>query len=198
MLKYFYLANCDKFSEDEINIAQNQLINKTIAELTEISKNKLTAIPNIIKMINSHLANMDKNMMAEGERREKEGLPLIKEFFENIHRWVYLWGKNEALAVDFPWYLAHNSTDGKVALAKFAATTVVIDWRTELDAERRTVHPTECKDEQGGWADWKVETDKVVAVLKKLIPQLKENKADFWAHQHQRVNGPSANRFYSN
>ena len=141
----------------------------------------------VIQFLNDHLANMDKMMMAEGDRRAQEDLPLIKEIFQNIHDDVYEWGRKTALTTDFLYYIAKNATDGKLALGKFAGTAAVIDWRCELDQERRTVHPTVCKNETAGWADWKVECDTVIDVLTKLIPTLESWKSFYWAHEHQRV-----------
>ena len=130
---------------------------------------------------------MDQLMTAEGDRQEKAGYPLIKWVFQDIHEKVYLWGKNTALSDELAYYIAKNSTDGQLALGKFAATAVIIDWRVTLDQERRTVHPTQCKNEAGGWTDWNTETNTTLTTLRTLIPKLHELKSEYWAHQHQRV-----------
>ena len=172
---------------------QKKLIEATIAELKAMSPSngtldKIIGSGKVISYLNENLGAMDTLMMAEGDRLAKDpDLDLVKKIFQDIHSKVYEWGRKTALAVDLLYYMAKNSTDGKIGLAKFAVTSKVIRWRCELDAERRENCPTVCKDEQGGWADWNKETKKVQDTLKKLIPELTAAKSDFWAHQHQRV-----------
>ncbi|CAG2180313.1 unnamed protein product, partial [Oppiella nova] len=177
-------ADFDKFDQASILAEQAKLINVTIAKLQALSKKTFGSL-DILAMIRTNIKTMDTNMMNFAKKlRDEEHLPVVYDIFNKIHHAVYDYGFYKALA-EIPFI--SNKTDQPLATGKFAVTSEVINWRCNLDTKRRAVQPTVCKDEAGGRADWKTQTDQVQATLVKLIPTLHELGSEYWATQHQRM-----------
>jgi len=173
----------NSFDANAILAEQAKLINTTIACLTATSQKTLGSVQ-ILAWIRENIAAMDSEMMAWAKQVDKQGVPVILDVANSIHWNVYDVGFYKALAETA---FISNKTDQPLAVGKFAATSKVIRWRSELDGKRRLVQPTQCKDVAGGQADWETETKNVVTTLQELIPRLHALGSEYWATQHQKM-----------
>ncbi|CAG2122143.1 unnamed protein product, partial [Medioppia subpectinata] len=161
-----------------------QLIKDLLAYLPALGKDGKLGPLKVLNFIRKNIKEMDENMMNYADEQEAKGTPVIADVARDIHWYVYNIGFTRAMA-EAPFI--SNSTDKPLAIGKFAATSEVINWRTKLDAKLRACKPTDAKDVTTGAAEWKAETDQVVAVLDDLIPKLHQLGSEYWAKQHERM-----------
>ncbi|CAG2103851.1 unnamed protein product [Medioppia subpectinata] len=180
ILNYDVCAHPDSAS---ISPVQAAYIKDIVAYLTAKGQETGGSLK-ILDFIYQNIKEMADNMKASGDALRSLNFPVIPDVYDDIYNNVYgLKGFKKAMA-EIP-FIA--SAEKQAAVGKFAGTSEIINWRTKLDAKRRSCLPTKSAGVAGGQAAWKVETDKVVATLKTLIPQLKAAGSNYWATQHQRM-----------
>ncbi|XP_054165625.1 uncharacterized protein LOC128963159 [Oppia nitens] len=194
LVAFMCLVRCDpgddtkypitSYKVEDILKVQGEVIKDTVGWLLKTKEETLGSVK-ILNYIHDHIKNMDNKMMnwAKG-LKVKQGLNVAYDIFNYINRWVYDFGFHKAMAEIL---IISNKTEAPIAVAKFAVTSRVIDWRTDVDTKRREVEPTECADEQTLWNQWKHEIDETLETLDDLIPKLKSSKSNYWAKQHQRM-----------